>query len=127
MNGKEEFGEDVCDFVLNNFYVDDGLLSTADEAIDILERTQNSLMKEGRLKLHKIASNSETVMKAFPSDDLAKDMKDIVLGQDCPPLQRSLGVMWDITKDTLTFNVSSEDKPFTRRGLLSTVNGLYDP
>ncbi|MGH0125412.1 UNVERIFIED_CONTAM: hypothetical protein FKN15_068962 [Acipenser sinensis] len=42
-------------------------------------------------------------------------------------MQRSLGLNWDLKTDTFTFRVSDDEKPFTRRGVLSTVNSLYDP
>ena len=46
---------------------------------------------------------------------------------DCLPMQRSLGVSWTLQSDSFTFQVSAENKPFTRRGVLSVINGLYDP
>lgn len=42
-------------------------------------------------------------------------------------MQRSLGLSWDIETDEFTFSTCKEDKPFTRRGILSVINGLYDP
>ena len=66
---KSEFGCDVNDFVSNNFYVDDGLTSTAtaEQAIDLMRHTQTALNVNGCLRLHKIASNCNKVMTAFPS------------------------------------------------------------
>lgn len=125
----EQFGVDVKEFVQRNFYVDDGLqsLPTSVEAIDLLKRTQEALKVEGNLRLHKIASNSQSVMNAFPTDDLAKDLKDLDFGEETLPLQRSLGLSWDLESDAITFRVSSTEKPYTRRGILSTVNSLFDP
>lgn len=34
---------------------------------------------------------------------------------------------WNLETDCFTFHVSTEVKPFTCRGILSTVNSLYDP
>lgn len=64
---KESYGDDVTHFVCNDFYVDDGLTSlpTSDMAIDLMKRTQSALQTMGNLRLHKIVSNSEEVMKAF--------------------------------------------------------------
>ncbi|XP_061759975.1 uncharacterized protein LOC133554813 [Nerophis ophidion] len=42
-------------------------------------------------------------------------------------MQRSLGLNWNLMSDTFIFMVGNEEKPFTRRGILSTVNGIYDP
>jgi hypothetical protein len=127
--GEEVFGTDMKEFVERNFYVDDGLVSlpSCEQAIDLMKRTQHALSTEGNLRLHKISSNSPDVMKAFTSEDLAKDLKDLDLGVDALPLQRSLGLAWDLKSDTFTFQVSDEEKAYTRRGILSTVNSLYDP
>ena len=43
------------------------------------------------------------------------------------PVQRALGVQWDISADAFTFKVSLGKRPFTRRGVLSVLNSLYDP
>lgn len=126
---RDTFGEDTCDFVMNNFYVDDGLLSVAspDVAIDVLKRTQAALKKGGNLRLHKIASNSNNVLQAFDQEDLSSDLRNIQINEHDSHLQKSLGVSWDLVTDCFTFTVSEETKPFTRRGMLSVVNSMYDP
>ncbi|XP_033755669.1 uncharacterized protein LOC117338425 [Pecten maximus] len=123
------FGSDMREFVEKNFYVDDGLVSFEDgaQAVDLLKRTQEALASGGNLRLHKIASNNSEVMKAFPKEDLATELKDLDIGMEHLPLQRSLGLTWNLNTDCFTFNVSNDDKPFTRRGVLSVVNSLYDP
>ena len=126
--GRNEFGTDVEEFIKQNFYVDDGLasLATSQDAIHLLSRTQKALLG-GNMRLHKIASNSQEVMKAFPKEDLAGDLQDLDLDKDGAPIQRSLGVHWDIQADTFTFCTNTEDKKDTRRGVLATINSLYDP
>ena len=49
------------------------------------------------------------------------------MSRDIIPVQRSLGVFWDLKSDAFTLKVSSENKPFSRRGVLSTINSIYDP
>ncbi|KAI4883907.1 hypothetical protein NFI96_004101 [Prochilodus magdalenae] len=66
-------------------------------------------------------------MDAIPIDDLAKDVQNLDLSKDELPLQRSLGVCWNLITDTFTFRVQVDDKPFTRRGVLSVVNSMFDP
>ena len=121
-------GKDMTTFVKRNFYVDDALSShdTSEEAVDLLKRTQSALQDFGNIRLHKICSNSQDVLNAFNKEDLAKDLKDLDLESDFP-LQRSLGVCWNVQLDTFTFRVVADDNAFTRRGVLSTINGLYDP
>lgn len=125
---EQVYGTAAKHFIERNFYVDDGLLSlpTEAEAIDLLQTAQ-ALLSESNLRLHKIASNSTNVLKAFPKEDHAKDIKDLDLEGDTPHTQRSLGLTWEIATDTFSFQVSDDDKPYTRRGVLSTVNSLYDP
>lgn len=66
-------------------------------------------------------------MEAIPAEDRAKSIKDLDLRHDVLPAQRSFGVHWDIKKDNFSFHVSLSEKPFTRRGVLSTINSVYDP
>ena len=124
-----KFGNDVRKFVEKNFYVDDALtsLSSPEEAISLLKRTQEALKSGGNLRLHKICSNSGKVLLAFKKDELAKDLRDLDFDHSNLPLQRSLDVCWDLHTDSFTFRVNVDEKPYTRRGVLSVVNGLYDP
>ncbi|KAK3506465.1 hypothetical protein QTP70_000933 [Hemibagrus guttatus] len=125
---EKEYGSDAKRFVEREFYVDDGLLSTptAAEAIDLLTRTKE-MLATSNLRLHKFASNSKEVMEAFPIEDHAKGLKDLNLEVDPTPIQRSLGLSWDVKRDVFTFHVTDIKKPFTRRGILATVNSLFDP
>ncbi|XP_056016958.1 uncharacterized protein LOC130053620 [Ostrea edulis] len=128
-NAETTFGHDVRSFVEHNFYVDDGLVSlpSVKQAVSLMKRTQQALIQEGGLRLHKIVSNNSDVMNSFPSEDLAKDLMSLDLTTDVLPIQRSLGMSWDLKSDSFTFRISAEEKPFTRRGLLSTLNSFYDP
>ncbi|XP_060907695.1 uncharacterized protein LOC132984770 [Labrus mixtus] len=124
--GEPKYGSDSRHSVERHFY--DGLISLPAEAhaIDLLKHTQASLA-DSNLRLHKIASNSIKVMPAFAPGDLAAGLKDLGFDEEALPVQRSLGLCWNIDSDTFTFKVSFSDKPFTRRGVLSTVNSLFDP
>lgn len=126
---ENQYGHDVRKFVEKNFYFDDALtsLSSPKEAISLLKRTLEALRTEGNLWLHKICSNSSEVLSAFNKEDLAKDLRDLNFSHDDLPLQRSLRVCWDLRIDSFTFRVHVEEEPYTRRGVLSVVNGLYDP
>ena len=125
----EHAEQDVQHFVKQNFYVDDGLVSEPDDskAVDLMHKTQAALRAGGNLRLHKIATNSKAVLDSFPPTDLASGLKDLDLTSDSAALQSSLGLIWDINSDTFTYKSSKVEKPFTRRGILSTINSLYDP
>eukprot|EP00057_Strongylocentrotus_purpuratus_P002977 XP_003725633.2 PREDICTED: uncharacterized protein LOC100892397 [Strongylocentrotus purpuratus] len=125
---KDKYGEAAANFVHNDFYVDDGLISvpTSAEAVDLIIQTR-VLCKEGKLHLHKIVSNSREVMQAVPIEDRAKSVKELNLLHDELPIERALGLQWCIASDSFNFRITFADKPCTRRGVLSTVMSLYDP
>ena len=57
---------------------------------------------------------TDVFLSAFATEDLSKDFKDLELGKECLPTQRSLGVCWNLHSDEFTFRVAIENKPFTR-------------
>lgn len=126
--GEREHGTDAKRLVDRQFYLDDCLASVAnpEEAIDILTRTRE-MLAEYNLLLLKVSSNNKQVIKAFPVEDRAKSIKDLDHSADSLPVQRSLGLSWNLEADSFTFQISCDEKPYTRRGILSTVNSIYDP
>lgn len=119
----------IKDFIVRNFYVDDGLASfpTMGQAVSVVKGTQNALLEGGNLRLHKIASNSDKVMAQFPAEDLAKGIEIFNLNNEDLPLHHSLGLEWELATDTFTSQASQDDRPFTKRGLLSVMKSLFDP
>ncbi|XP_075534522.1 uncharacterized protein LOC142568489 [Dermacentor variabilis] len=122
------FGEDARKFIERDFYVDDALksLPSEEDAISLLQRTQK-MLATANIRLHKIASNRQNVLNAFPREDHAQGLKNLDFGTDASLTQRSLGLLWDIGDDSFVFRAPRQDRPYTRRGVLSTVNSLYDP
>ncbi|XP_031551909.1 uncharacterized protein LOC116289173 [Actinia tenebrosa] len=126
--GREEFGDEAADFLLKDFYVDDGLKSAPnlDHAVKLIKENQ-AVCAAKNLRLQKFASNSKKVLEAIPKGDRAKDLKDLDLRHDALPFQRSLGNYWCIESDTPGFRIELKDKPLTGRGILSTTSSVYDP
>ena len=124
----QDADDDVKQFVKRDFYVDDALTSlpTKDKAISLLQRTQLELAQNGKIRLHKIASNSPEIMKHFPKDDLGSNLKDLELNSELP-LQQSLGMTWDLEQDKFVFVSPLINRSFTRRGFLSELNSVFDP
>jgi len=125
---EEEFGQDAANFVRDNFYVDDGLKSvpTVAEAVKLIESTRK-LCTKGELRLHKFSSNSREVLEMIPEDERAKGLKNLDLHQSSLPMERALGVQWCMETDLFQFRITLQDKPLTRRGILSTVSSVYNP
>ena len=85
------------------------------------------MLAEYNLKLDKIISNHHDVTAAFPVEERASSVQSLDLYNDNLPAQHSLGVFWQLDEDTFTFQLELKDKPYTRRGVLSVINSIFDP
>lgn len=45
---------------------------------------------------------------------------------DTLPMERKLGLQWDVNSDTFGFSVGNVDKPVTRRVVLSVLSSVFD-
>ena len=70
-------------------------------------------------------SNSREVLANISEEERAKPSLDLDL--DMLPVERTLGVQWDVERDVFQFKVHNLEKPCTKRGILSTFSSLYDP
>ena len=125
---EEEFGTEAANFVRDDFYVDDGLKSvdSVSKAVSLIKKTKD-LCARGGLRLHKFVSNSKPVIEKIPPNDRASGIKNLDLRKDDLPIERALGVEWCIESDSFQLRVSLQNKPPTRRGILSTVSSIFDP
>ena len=125
---KEKFQEEVISIVLNNFYVDDCLKSiwTTKKAIQFVEDICR-LLKNGRFRLTKWIPNDREVLSSIPENKHAKEVKELNIDKDDLPIERALRVTWLVESDTFSFKTSPNERPLTRRGLLSIASSIYDP
>ncbi|KAL6472372.1 hypothetical protein MHYP_G00185600 [Metynnis hypsauchen] len=126
--GQGRFSEATIRFIERNFYVDDGLISvsTPEEAIRLVAEARQ-LCSSGRLRIHKFVSNCQEVLASLPKEECADASKgqDLALGE--PQMERALGVKWCVTSDHFSFQVVVDERPLSRRGVLSTVASIFDP
>lgn len=127
-DNETEFGTDVANFVRHNFYVDDGLksVSTISDAVTLIQKSKEMCQKSGR-RLHKFLSNSKDVLKDIPQNERAKVLENVDLLHDKLPVEKTLGIQWCIESDSFQFKIVLNDRPLTRRGVLSTLSSVYDP
>ena len=116
----------VEQFVGEQFYVDDafGCASSVTTATKILKDTI-TVLKGYNIRLHKLCSSSKEVLQSFPSSEIAENTRTIDFAENSQ--QSALGMAWNTDTDTLTINCNILDRPFTRRGILATVNSIFDP
>ncbi|XP_041461230.1 uncharacterized protein LOC121412484 [Lytechinus variegatus] len=126
-DGENEYGTPAANYIRRDFYVDDGLRSEPDvaSAIKLLKNSQAICAKAG-LTLHKIASNARAVQESFNKKEDPTEEKDLGM-QGGSTVERVLGVVWCIKNDIFKFKIELKERPYTRRGVLSTVSSFYDP
>jgi len=127
-DNEDQFGTAAAQFVRQDFYIDDSLKScqSVKEAKDLILSVKE-MCKRGGFRLHKFISNSREVIRDIPEEDRGKELKALNLDLDSLPIERTLGVEWCIVSDSFQFRIHLQDKPCTRRGILSTVSSIFDP
>ena len=125
-DNKGNFSEDAVNAVNKDVYVDDFIKSVKTvEAARSLANEVTSLLAVAGFRLTKWISNSRDVLSVIPEEQRARPNLDLDL--DNLPVERTLGVQWDVDKDVFLFTVREPNQPPTKRGILSAVSSLYDP
>jgi len=125
-DNKKIFSKEAVKSVQEDFYVDNLLkaIETPGKAISLAHELM-ALLEKGGFRLTKWASNSREVLASIPEDKRARPTVNLDL--DELPIERALGVLWNVEKDVFQFEVFKPDKPATKRGILSAISSLYDP
>ena len=124
---KHAADDHVKSTILNDFYVDDLLTScdSADEAASLGKSLITPLSKIG-FELTKFVANSERTLAQLPPEKLSPSIQDLDIEAE-EAIDRTLGLRWLISEDAYTFKVKLQDRPNTRRGVLSIASSIYDP
>ena len=123
--------EETTRTVLRDFYMDDLLKSlpsedeTAQLALQLME-----LLSRGGFRLTKFMSNSRSVLAQLPSEDILSSpmiSQPFELDLDSLPVERALGVLWNVEQDTLEIKVVPKQLAPTKRGILKQISTIFDP
>ena len=119
---------EILNTIRRNFYVDDCLKSvpTESQAIHLVKELK-AICATGGFNLTKWTSNSRAVLASIPMEERAKEVKDLDLDKDHLPIERALGMRWDIESDTFFFLITPKQLSVTRRSILSVLSSVYDP
>ena len=86
-----------------------------------------SICADGGFQLIKFGSNQNEVLNSIPEEDRRTGVKDAYLNSGTNfPIEKALEVNWDIGSDRLVFKLNLDDKPTTRRQMLSMISVIYD-
>lgn len=107
--------EDITQMtILNNFYMDDCLVSVNDIPTALnLRKELVSTLALGGFKLTKWMSNSPDVLESIPEEERAAGVQtlDISHRSEESPIERALRVRWNLNTDEFTFhNIMSNVK-----------------
>ena len=113
-----------------SFYMDDFYWSAnSEDAVLQTSKNVERLLASSGFILSKWMANQEGVIKSWPLDQRAKELKP--LGSDLSgqlPVVKALGVAWDCEKDTFTFESRKLDKEVTTvASVLSVLASIFDP
>ncbi|XP_066933229.1 uncharacterized protein [Clytia hemisphaerica] len=125
---KETYGDEASKSLYRNFYVDDLLKSYSNVSTAI--QTTSDITKmchSGGFRLTKFMSNEREFLATIPDQEKAKSLKDLDMSRTQLPSDRALGMKWCPENDIFTYQLSTKEKPLTRRGLLSSISSVYDP
>ena len=128
LDNSEKFDADVISTVQKDFYVDDLIKSvkTSEDAIRMRQQLTRMLACGG-FHLTKWNSNCRKVLDGVPLGEHSKELSNINIKDDALPVERTLGMEWDIEKDSFRFKINVKEKQATRRGMLSIISSVFDP
>ena len=127
-DNSDDFDPEVARSVEKNFYVDDYLKSVESNEKAITSVVElRSLLAPGGFNLTKWVSNSRAVLEKIPRQLRSSGVQDLDLGSEILPVERALGVHWNVETDEFVFKMQLKGRPPTRRGLLSVVSSVYRP
>ncbi|XP_076038665.1 uncharacterized protein LOC143023891 [Oratosquilla oratoria] len=121
-----QFHKSVSEIVLNNFYVDDMLVSS-DDINELIDNCNNviDLCSKGGFNLTKFNSNSREVLKNILKDKCSDDIEKFI--EDEEVVQKTLGLNWSLGKDEMSISINTDEIPRTKRELLAVIGKIYDP
>lgn len=127
-DNKTHFHHEVLNTIQQNFYVDDCLksVSSVTDAVNLVKDLTAACAKGG-FQLSKWMSNSHSVLASIPEEHRSKTTKDLDLDKEHLPVERALGLHWCAELDVFIFKITVEERPHTRRGILSVLCSIYDP
>ena len=112
--------------VANNFYLDDFLSFLPDEERLIrLSLSLISYLKTCGFRLTKQVSNYKVILENIPFSELSPEY--INLDLNLQPIERVLGMIWNVSKDFFVFKPLLKQCVYSKRGILGIVASFFDP
>ena len=88
------------------------------------------LVSRSGVRFTKFMSNSRYVLAQLPPKDILSSpgiSQPFDLDLDSLPVERALGVLWNVEQDTLEIKVVPKQLALTQRGILKQISTIFDP
>ena len=126
VDNQSIFGKCASETLQKNFYVDELLKSSKDvEAAKELVKDVMNMCKSGGFHLTEFISNSNKLFSSIPESQRRIGVKD----QDPSgqlPTEKAFGICWEIGQHPFTFKIQLDERPLTKRVMLSVMSSIYD-
>lgn len=103
----------VCDFVKST--------DTVEEARALWQEAER-VCSSGKFNLTQVCSSHQEVLTGIDQEKSTKGIQNRNLGSES-----ALGIKWKVSHDQIGFKVSVKEQPATKRAVLSTIHGIFDP
>ena len=110
-----------------NFYVDDLHKSSGDsEAAKELVKNVINMCKAGGFHFTKFISNNTKLLLSIPESQRRIGVKDQNISGQLPS-DKALKICWGIWENAFIFKIKLDERPLTKRVMLSVTSSIYDP
>ena len=123
-----DFGEDAATTPQKKIYLDYMLKSSPDveAAIDLIFRVRG-LCAAGCFNLTKFISNNVEEVQAISNEHVRKNFNLKKLEKPKNQSGKEMRLIWNIDTDACGYNISMQDKPLSKRVMLSELSSVHDP
>ena len=123
-----DFGEDAATTPQKKIYLDYMLKSSPDveAAIDLIFRVRG-LCAAGCFNLTKFISNNVEEVQAISNEHVRKNVNLKKLEKPKSQSGKEMSLIWNTDTDACGYNISMQDKPLSKRVMLSELSSVHDP
>ena len=124
----KSYSKRAIESILKHSHRDDflDLFPSQTEAINTCELI-SEILKQGRFHLTKFVSNDSEILTPLPQDDLSANCQPVNLDLNKIPLERALGILWNLDNDTVKVKAVMKPFPLSKRGLFTFMFSVFDP
>ena len=121
-----QFQPYISSAIDEHFYVDDFLIRVPNVAIGlILTKDIKHLLSKASFNFTKWCTNCPELIKHLSENELSKSLQINAVEKNSS--ERVLGINWNLNTDCFYFVVELPNKPCTKRGVLFSINSIFDP